>query len=160
MSDDQWLEDEVRQLKDIIEISQLKASYCRFVDTKDWAGYRDLLTENFHFVSDGRVQDGREEVVSFVSKALASATTVHHVHSPEIGLTGPDKATAIWAMNDYVMLPGAGSPFVLRGYGHYHEEYVRIENGWRMKSSELTRLRVDTEGDVPGEVSDLAESSA
>jgi SnoaL-like domain len=77
--------------------------------------------------------------------SLARATTVHQVHTPEITITGPDRATAIWAMNDYVEIPVDGSSFVLRGYGHYHEEYVRTEEGWRVKSSVLTRLRVDTE---------------
>ncbi len=36
----------------------------------------------------------------------------------------------------------------LRGYGHYHEEYVRTADGWRVKSSTVKRLRVDTEGEV------------
>jgi hypothetical protein len=31
----------------------------------------------------------------------------------------------------------------VRGYGHYHETYVREDDGWRIASSELTRLRED-----------------
>ena len=33
--------------------------------------------------------------------------------------------------------------------GHYHDEYVRTADGWRVTSSALERLRVDTEGDLP-----------
>ncbi|MBV8983791.1 MAG: nuclear transport factor 2 family protein, partial [Acidimicrobiia bacterium] len=30
-----------------------------------------------------------------------------------------------------------------RGYGHYNEEYVREDGGWRIRRLVLTRLRVD-----------------
>jgi hypothetical protein len=63
-------------------------------------------------------------------------------------------------MNDYVEFTGFGAPFVLRGYGHYTDEYVRTEDGWRLKRCVLSRLRVDTEGQVPGSVSALTENSA
>jgi hypothetical protein len=33
------------------------------------------------------------------------------------------------------------------GLGHYAEEYVRTAEGWKIKSSTLTRVRVDTEGE-------------
>jgi len=134
---------DLQQLTDIQAITQLKARYCRCVDTKDWAGYAACLTDDFRLVGDGGVHDGRDDVVAFVSTALERATTVHHVHNPEITVNG-NTATAIFPMNDYVELPG----FVLRGYGHYHEEYVRTSDGWRVKSSTVKRLRVDTEGDV------------
>jgi hypothetical protein len=134
----------IQRLEDIEAIKQLKARCCRFIDTKDWDGYRALLAEDFHLARDGGVHDGREQVLAYVSTALASATTVHHVHTPEITITGTESATAIWPMNDYVEIPVDESSFVLRGYGHYHEDYVRTEEGWRVKSSELIRLRVDT----------------
>lgn len=134
-----------QRLEDIEEIKQLKTRCCRFIDTKDWDGYGELLAEDFRLTSDGGVHEGREQVLAYVSTSLASATTVHQVHPPEITITGPDRASAIWPMNDYVEIPVDGSSFVLRGYGHYHEEYVRTEEGWRVKSSTLSRLRVDTE---------------
>jgi hypothetical protein len=31
----------------------------------------------------------------------------------------------------------------LRGYGHYHETYSRIDGAWRIQTCRLTRLRVD-----------------
>jgi uncharacterized protein (TIGR02246 family) len=142
--------DDLKQLRDTQEIMQLKARYCRCVDTKDWAGYANCLTDDARLAGDGgSVQNGREDVVAFVSTALAHATTVHHVHTPEITFTGRDTATVIWPMNDYVEIPlPSGDPFVLRGYGHYHEEYVRTSDGWRVQSSTVKRLRVDTEGEV------------
>ena len=37
-------------------------------------------------------------------------------------------------------LPFSSSGF--KGYGHYHETYVRIGGQWRIQTSKLTRLRV------------------
>ena len=128
------LEDDVRRLGDIQEIVQLKARCCRLIDTKDWDGYGELLVDDFRLTSDGGTRTSRAEVLSSLAGSLATATTVHHVHMPEITVSG-DTATAIWAMNDYVMFPGEGSPFVIRGYGHYHEEYVA--NPRRLAGEEL-----------------------
>ena len=80
-----------------------------------------------------------------MSGALATATTMHHQHTPEIEITGPDTATGTWAMQDIVHI----GTFVLRGCGHYAEEYVRTSEGWKIESSTLTRVRVDTEGEPP-----------
>lgn len=87
---------ELRKLRDIEEIKQLKARHCRLVDTKDWAGWSETcLTEDFHLDSGGGVQDGRDAVVANVSAALNDASTVHHVYTPEITLTGPDTAIEV-----------------------------------------------------------------
>lgn len=160
MPDDheQSLSDQIQRLSDIHEITQLKARYCRYVDTKDWAAWGDLLVDDYYFDSDGGVYQGRDEVVAFVSAALGNAMTVHHVHTPEITITGPDTASAIWPMYDYVIIPGDGSEFVLHGYGYYDEDYVRTAEGWRIQRCTEKRLRVDTEGDVPTAVAALDRS--
>jgi hypothetical protein len=62
------------------------------------------------------------------------------VHAPEIELTSETTARGVWALEDVVRFgPGVN----LRGYGHYHETYEKIDGQWRIKSSKLTRLRVD-----------------
>ena len=59
---------------------------------------------------------------------------------PEIELIDAASARGIWAMFDYVDIPGKPSR---QGYGHYHETYRKESDGWRIASLELTRLRVD-----------------
>jgi hypothetical protein len=143
-------DDEIRKLNDIEEIKQLKARSVRFIDTKQWSSWAaDVLAPEYRMEGDGGVHEGRDDVVAFVSGALADATTVHHCHTPEITLTGADTATGIWAMYDYVSWPGEGA-LVLRGYGHYHEEYVRTAAGWLLAQTVASRLRVDQEGSFPG----------
>ncbi|HEX7823793.1 MAG TPA: nuclear transport factor 2 family protein [Mycobacterium sp.] len=130
---------------DVEAIKQLKARYCRLLDTKDWAAWRDLFTDDF--VSDtsqvgGKMVRGADEFVAFLQRTLGkpSQPTVHQVHAPEIELTSPSTATGVWALNDVVRLaPGVN----LQGYGHYHETYEKTDGQWRIKTSTLTRLRED-----------------
>jgi len=129
-------------LDEIEAIKQLKARYFRTLDTKDWTGFAALFTEDATLDASGDGGDafhGRAEIVRRVSEALRDATTVHHGHMPEIELTGPERARGVWAMYDYVDLP----QLVLHGYGHYHEEYAKQDGAWRIRRSQLVRLRRD-----------------
>jgi hypothetical protein len=132
-------------LIEIESIKQLKARYCRLLDGKDWAAWRQLFSDDF--VSDtapagGKLIRGADEFVAFTRDNLdgPSHPTAHQVHSPEIELLSATTARGIWALEDVVRLaPGMN----LRGYGHYHETYEKIDGQWRLTSSTLTRLRED-----------------
>lgn len=135
--------DDAAALVEIEAIKQLKARYCRLLDTKDWQGWRQIFTDDF--LSDtsqagGKVIEGADDFVAFTHKSLRNQPTAHQVHAPEIELTSATTARAIWALEDVVRLaPGVN----LRGYGHYDETYQKINGRWRIKSSKLTRLRED-----------------
>ncbi|BBY79410.1 nuclear transport factor 2 family protein [Mycolicibacterium pulveris] len=130
-------------LVEIEAIKQLKARYCRLLDTKDWAAWRSLFADDF--LSDtspagGKKIQGADEFVAFTRKSLRNQATVHQVHAPEIELTSPTTARGVWALEDVVRFgPGVN----LRGYGHYHETYEKRDGQWRFTSSTLTRLRED-----------------
>jgi hypothetical protein len=129
---------------DWLALTEAKARYCRLLDTKDWAGYAALLTEDFVMdVSAGTqvpVVKGREAAVRQIQSSIRTATTAHQVHSPEIKLQG-DEAHVIWAMQDRVVWgPERAS---ITGYGHYHERWVRRGGEWKLASLRLTRLHID-----------------
>ena len=71
-----------------LAISKVKARYCRLLDTKDWAGFGALFTEDVVLdVSEGTsvpVMRGRETALQQVQAMIGSARTVHQVHTPEI----------------------------------------------------------------------------
>jgi uncharacterized protein (TIGR02246 family) len=132
---------------DIEAIKRVKARYFRCLDTRDWEGWGRVFAVDavLEVPEADVVEHGRDAIVASVSAALTGATTVHHGHMPEIELTGPDTARGIWAMFDYVEWPpsDSGERIGLRGYGHYHEEYVREDGEWRIARTRLVRLRVD-----------------
>jgi hypothetical protein len=137
--------DDVAALEEIEAIKRLKARYCRYLDTKDWALWRTIFADDF--LSDtadagGKVIVGADEFVAFTRKNIGepSQPTAHQVHAPEIELTSPTTARGVWALQDVVRLaPGLD----LIGYGHYHETYEKVDGQWRIKASRLTRLRED-----------------
>jgi len=131
------------RIAELLEIHRLKALYFRLMDEKRWDEWAEVFTEDFVGIYDGPHPqlrfEGRAQIVAENRKILATARTVHHGHMPEIELTSATTATGIWAMFDYVELP----EFTLRGYGHYHDEYVKQGGRWRIKATRLTRLRCD-----------------
>ena len=134
--------DDIQRLLDLAELQGLKARYWRCLDTKSWDELRGVFATDAHLDTDGFVNDGSGTIIDFLAEVLADARTVHMGHAPELEVTGPDTATGIWPLEDYVELP-ADSGRGMRGYGHYYDEYVREDGAWRIKSSRLVRLRVD-----------------
>jgi uncharacterized protein (TIGR02246 family) len=130
---------------DIEAIKQLKARYFRTMDTKDWAGMRQVFTDDVVMdttESGGSVITGADEFIAFLRQALDGAVTVHHGHMPEVELNSATTATGIWALEDWVRWDSGG----IHGFGHYYETYEKAGGTWRIKSSTLTRLRMNQDG--------------
>jgi len=128
---------------DIEAIRQLKARYFRTMDTKDWAGMRQVFTDDVVMdttSSGGGVVEGADAFLEFLEPTLRDVVTVHHGHMPEITVTSPTTASGIWSMEDMLRWPDGTE---MHGYGHYHETYEKVDGSWRIKSSTLTRLRSD-----------------
>ncbi len=128
---------------DHIAICELKARYCRFLDTKDWDAWTALFCEDFVLdtseAGGPSPITGRIEAVTMVRQTIETARTAHQVHSPELVIDG-DTATGIWAMQDRVVFETGLS---LTGYGHYTETYAKRDGAWQIASSKLTRLHID-----------------
>jgi 3-phenylpropionate/cinnamic acid dioxygenase small subunit len=130
-------------LEDVEAIKQLKARYFRTIDSKDWDALTDVFTDDVVIdttASGGNVVTGAVPFVAFLREAIGDVVTVHHGHTAEIEVTSPSTATGVWAMEDQLRWPDGRE---LRGYGHYHETYEKTGGGWRIKTSTLTRVRMD-----------------
>ena len=132
---------------DIEAIKQLKARYFRTMDTKDWDAMRQVFSDDVVMdttASGGNVVEGADDFMAFLRASIGDVVTVHHGHMPEIELTSPTTASGTWAMEDWLRWPDGRE---LHGFGHYHETYQKTDGRWRIKTSTLTRLRMDmTEG--------------
>ena len=129
---------------DWLAICNLKAAYCRLLDTKDWDGWGALFTDDVAVDvtgSGGGTMQGRAALVVSVHGSIDAAKTAHQVHSPEITIDG-DNARAVWAMQDRLHWPDGTR---LTGYGHYHERYVRQDGRWLIAEQKLTRLIMEHE---------------
>jgi uncharacterized protein (TIGR02246 family) len=127
---------------DWLAIANLKAAYCRLLDTKDWEGWGRLFAEDA--VQDvrpsgGGLHHGRAAIVASTRGSIESAKTAHQVHFPEITIQG-DEARAIWPLHDRLIWEDGRS---LTAYGHYHERYLKQDGRWRIAEQKLTRLVMD-----------------
>jgi hypothetical protein len=143
--------DTTQQLWDMARIHQLKARYCRLIDTKQWEQLRTLFAADTRFEGFGSAPSGADvdTFVRGVSERLQDAVSIHHCHMPEIAFLDPDRARGVWPMMDYLEWSNGLSPREASGsrgfcgYGHYEEEYVRDAEGWKFSFIRLTRLRID-----------------
>jgi hypothetical protein len=142
---------EDQNLTDRTSLQELKASYFRYLDTKQWASWRELFTDDMVFYADEAsvpttteaMTSSGDEFVEMVSTVLVDAVTVHQGHMPEIHIVDNRNAHGIWAMFDWVDSSGSGGT-AMQGFGHYHEHYVKGDDGrWRIRELRLTRLRTD-----------------
>lgn len=135
---------------DIEAIKALKARYFRLMDTKDWDGLAAVFTDDVAIdmmETGGGVTRSVAEYMPFLRANIEDVATVHHGHTPEITLTSATTASGTWAMEDMLWWPDGEAQSGLRnlhGYGHYHEEYRRTGDGWRISAMRLSRLRTDT----------------
>ena len=150
----------VQYLEALHAIRELKARYFRCMDIRDRETMRDVFTDDIvmdmreemaTLAKSGMPVDpegglivGRETVVASMRDALVGTKTVHHGHMPEVELVSEAEARGIWAMEDIVVLPDGAPIGRIHGYGHYHETYVRGEDGrWRISHLRLSRLLVE-----------------
>jgi hypothetical protein len=137
---------------DVEKIRILKARYCRFLDTKQWDAFSQLLTEDIvieFYDPSGTLQmkvEGRDEMVRQIAAYLKNAQTVHQVNHHEIELLTSTTAQAIWSVEDILTFSDpAEAPFtVIHGYGYYHERYEKEAEEWRITGFRLDRLKLDT----------------
>jgi hypothetical protein len=146
--------DDLQRLIAAEEIKHLKARYWRGVDSKDFAILRGVFADDaqIDFRSDDLTADPDAPLPdpdSFARHALAmleGVATIHHGHAPEIEFISDSEALGVWPMEDNLWVQSETSklPFKhLRGYGHYHDRYVKTALGWLIASTTLKRVHVE-----------------
>ena len=151
----------MNQAADELEaLRQLKARYCRFLDTKDVASWRGVFANDVVVTLDMAVStggadpqtappiEGVDGFVPMVMGGLENVATKHHCHTPELALISATTATGIWAMEDLLIF---GDGRELYGAGHYHETYEKRDGAWRIKTLHLTRTILRITGGDSGE---------
>jgi ketosteroid isomerase-like protein len=142
---DETLEQTVRRLAAIEEIKQLKASYFRCVDGKLWDEFATLFTDDLVVAFDETTSgaQGREQFVAAVERHFTGSVSVHLSHDPEVTVLDGDHAKGVFPMFDLVLTQPDSGYESHTGYGHYHEEYRRVDGRWRISRSALTRVKRD-----------------
>jgi hypothetical protein len=123
---------------DIQAIERLKYRYLRALDTKDWAGFADTLTDDVTGDYGDRLHfTNRTELVDYMRSSLGPGViTEHRVTHPEITLDG-DVASAVWYLQDRVIVSEFN--FMLIGAAFYRDTYRRTPEGWKISATAYDR---------------------
>ena len=129
---------------DEIRITELKQSYCRLVDAKDWPGFAALFTDDAVLYPSSSAMAaglaspegvrGRTAIANWVRERLATAQSKHEVWPVSLVVEG-DAARAVWRMRDSVAWPERS----FTATGRYVENYRRTETGWQIAETRLER---------------------
>lgn len=140
------------------QIMQLKSRYFRGVDTCDGDLVRGILAEDCVLDFMGCCTDPKSgkdfipamNVVlrgrnSWLSDGMSrlGIVSVHQGHNFELEFVDDSSARVIWSMTDRLWFPPGGEYSLMTGHGHYHETYQRIGAAWKLKTTRITRIRVE-----------------
>ena len=161
MSEDADVRSDIEVLKALEEIRRLEARYARYADEKRWADLAGLFTVDGTFTpqnTDGKplaVMSGRQEIIDSMTAVMnGDVSPIHLLLTSEIDILSPTSAHGIWAMADLIFRnddPPAqadatgGIPAfkTMRGWGHYHVDYVKIDGAWYVSKRVQTRTRLE-----------------
>lgn len=145
-------------VEDLVAVEGVKACkyrYLRHLDTKDWDGMAEVLTEGCtaSYGGGAYVLDGRHEILAFLERTMGSTEVLssHRVHHPEIELAADRRrAHGRWALDDTVLL--LAFELTVRGSAYYEDRYVCDDEGtWRLEHTGYRRIFEEIQPRAPVE---------
>jgi len=126
-----------------IDVAQVVYSYATGVDTKDWALYRSIFTDevDIDFSSwDGRPaarMRGDAWVAGVRPLFLGLDATQHSMTNPRIAIDGERATCVMYVQAAHFLHHDGGDPeFTIGGY--YTDELVKTAAGWKLCAVKLT----------------------
>lgn len=139
----------------IEHIKRTKYAYLRCLDQKLWDELRGVLTEDCVATYSGGkyTYEGRDAIIEFLVRTMGAETfhSSHRVHQPEIDLVDATTATAVWAMDDVVIM--TDWDLTVRGSAFYTDTYRLDDDGrWRIAATGYKRMyeEIQPRGNVDG----------
>lgn len=123
---------DIHEISDKLEIADLLTTYARAVDTRDWALWRSVFTDDAHVdyssTPYGRA-GSRDEIAEWLGANFEFiSVSMHYVTNIESRVDG-DTAQVRAMFYNPIQLPGTEGLSFCGGY--YHHTMVRTETGWR-----------------------------
>jgi 3-phenylpropionate/cinnamic acid dioxygenase small subunit len=120
----------MQTLGDRLEINDLLTRYAHSVDSKDWALYRSVFTDDafIDYESAGGIKGDREAVADWLEKTMAGfPMTQHLISNIDVKIDG-DRATVRAMFYNPMGMP-SGKTFWCGGF--YNHSLVRTADGWK-----------------------------
>jgi hypothetical protein len=125
---------DIQRVSDELEITALLNKYARAVDTRDWALYRSVFTDDAHidYSSAGAIAGTRNEVADWLAQGFETIPmSMHYITNIESDIDGDIARVRAMFYNPMQLL---GMSDLSYCGGYYHHDLVRTSDGWRSRS--------------------------
>ncbi len=121
---------DVALLADRIAIADLLTRYATSVDSKDWALWRSVFTEDAYidYRSAGGIDGDREAIAQWLESTLANFPMTQHLIANIDARVDGDTATVRAMFHNPMGMPD-GTTWFCGGY--YNHDLVRTTDGWK-----------------------------
>ena len=148
-------------LKATEAIRRVEARYAFYADHKRWRDLARLFTEDGVFRPLDQSGDellrmtGREDISSsLAAHNSGDVQPIHQLFTHEIDIESSTSARGVWAMADFIFRAEGSTPVAgandkvpafktMRGWGHYHVIYRKVNGLWLIADRVLTRTRLE-----------------
>jgi hypothetical protein len=69
--------------------------------------------------------------------------SVHHGDNCEVEFTSVTTASGTGSMTGRLYFSPDSEFSLMTGYGHYVETYEKVDDSWKLKTTQITRIRVE-----------------
>jgi hypothetical protein len=132
-------QDKVQLLLDRMEISDTVVRYATAVDTRDWKLYRSCFTDEVELDFAGWAvgTHNADEWVDMVRQMLGGFTATQHISSNHVIKLNGNEATCLSYVQAQHYLPNDTGDSALTIGGHYKNDLIRTEGGWKISKCRL-----------------------
>lgn len=141
MIGEQAMLERLERLEAIEAVRLLKARYWTSLDAVDLDAVRACFADDAVIEMEGVPPcDGPDGYLRYLrdhhAGGGAGGMGLHSGQNPRIEIVSPDRATGIWDQHFVGLAPSPdGGPMgLLRLTGIYHDEYRRLDDGWRISA--------------------------
>lgn len=128
------LEQRLQRVEDILEIGQLRAKYCKYLDAGEWDALVELFTPDGEFHGIGSAT-GRAELKEFYARMRRESIEAWwHFSSNETAELDGDRATGETYLDQPCVLGGVA----YASAGRYQDEMVRHNGRWLFAKRTVT----------------------
>jgi 3-phenylpropionate/cinnamic acid dioxygenase small subunit len=123
---------DLQTLADRLEINDLLTRYAHSVDSKNWALYRSVFTDDafIDYESAGGIKGDREAVANWLETTMAGfPMTQHLISNIDVKIDGDTASVRAMFYNPMGM--PSGKTFWCGGF--YNHSLVRTSDGWKSK---------------------------
>lgn len=134
------VEEQLRELLDKQEISELMVAFTGALDAKDWHAYGETFVEDASFTIMGQTRHGREAIAAGPARDLERYARLQHLSANHrVSVDGDEAQASHYLFGVHVPTDAEPSQHADIG-GRYDCRCVRTADGWRFADVVLTVL--------------------